>query len=53
MHFKVFTGTIEADDIKEYKYVALEPTTGVVVEEESKTRYYSDDTSKINEVYNR
>jgi len=51
--FPLFTGTIEADDIKEYKYVALEPTTGKVIEEENITRNYSDDTSKINEVYNR
>lgn len=51
--FPLFTGTIEADNINEYKYVALEPVTGKVMEEEKIVRNYSDDTAKINEVYNR
>ncbi|OUM59723.1 hypothetical protein PIROE2DRAFT_14660 [Piromyces sp. E2] len=50
--FPLFTGDVVADDIKEYKYVSLN-SVGEVIEEESITRTYSDDTSKINEVYNR
>jgi len=47
---KVFNGTVTADNIKKYKYVALNKK-GKVVAEESFTRKYS--TTKINEVYNR
>jgi len=48
----VFTGSIDADNITEYKYVALD-SSGNEVEEEAINRTYSDETSKINEVYNR
>jgi len=47
----VFNGTIKADRINRYKYVALKD--GKVVEEEKLTRIYSKKTKEINEVYNR
>jgi len=50
--FPLFTGTINTDNINEYKYVALD-TLGKVIEEETLTRTYSDENSTINEVYNR
>ncbi|ORX79365.1 hypothetical protein BCR32DRAFT_246451 [Anaeromyces robustus] len=50
--FPLFNGTITADYISEYKYVALNQQ-GAVVEEESISRTYTDTTSQINEVYNR
>jgi len=50
--FPLFTGVINADNIDEYKYVSLDKA-GKVIEEETITRKYSDETSKINEVYNR
>jgi len=49
---KVFTGDVVADNIKEYKYVSLN-AQGAVIEEETVNRTYTDETSKINEVYNR
>jgi len=49
--FPLFNGTIKADKIYKYKYVALKD--GKVVEEEKLTRTYSKKTKKINEVYNR
>ncbi|KAL6604142.1 coth protein-domain-containing protein [Neocallimastix sp. 'constans'] len=48
---EVFNGTIKADRINRYKYVALKD--GKVVEEEKLTRIYSKKTKEINEVYNR
>ncbi|ORX44691.1 hypothetical protein BCR36DRAFT_359411 [Piromyces finnis] len=51
--FPLFNGTVVSDDdIKEYKYVALNQQNQII-EEESITRTYSDEISKINEVYNR
>ncbi|ORX42555.1 hypothetical protein BCR36DRAFT_362315 [Piromyces finnis] len=50
--FPLFSGLINADKIEEYKYVELN-SLGNVVGEESLTRTYSDENSKINEVYNR
>ncbi|ORX42556.1 hypothetical protein BCR36DRAFT_337329 [Piromyces finnis] len=50
--FPLFKGTIEADDIKEYKYVSLDSNNNVL-EEETINRVYSDENSNINEVYNR
>jgi len=50
--FPLFTGSVEADNITQYKYVALD-STGKEVEEETINRTYSDETSKVNEVYNR
>jgi len=49
---KVFNGTVVEDNIKEYKYVAID-NQGHVIDEESITREYTDETSEINEVYNR
>jgi len=49
--FPLFNGTIKADHINKYKYVALKD--GKVVEEEKLTRTYTKKTKKINEVYNR
>jgi len=51
--FPLFTGSVEAPNINQYKYVALEPLTGNVIEEEAIVRTYSENNSKINEVYNR
>ncbi|OUM68980.1 hypothetical protein PIROE2DRAFT_3213 [Piromyces sp. E2] len=50
--FPLFTGNVEADNITQYKYVALD-AAGQVVEEEGIVRNYSDENSNINEVYNR
>jgi len=50
--FPLFTGTVEADDIKEYHYVSLD-SNNQVIEEETIKRTYSEETSKINEVFNR
>jgi len=50
LSFIVFTGTIDADNISEYKYVALDPN-GQVIDEETISRKYED--KRINEVYNR
>jgi hypothetical protein len=47
--FQLFTGSIEADNIDKYKYVALEGNNPVI--EESFERTYSDES--INEVFNR
>ncbi|OUM65802.1 hypothetical protein PIROE2DRAFT_7128 [Piromyces sp. E2] len=49
--FPLFTGTVNANNIKEYKYVALDQK-GKVVEEENFLRTYSNETLNINEVYN-
>ena len=46
----VFSDTIEADNISEYKYVSLD-ADGNVIEEENITRKYEDNNK--NEVYNR
>jgi len=51
-HFPLFTGNVEADDIKEYHYVALD-ATNKVIEEETIKRTYTDKTATLNEVYNR
>jgi len=50
--FPLFTGTVEADDIKDYHYVTLGAGNNVV-EEEIIKRTYSEKTSIINEVFNR
>jgi len=50
--FPLFNGTVVEDNIKEYKYVAID-NQGHVIDEESITREYTDETSEINEVYNR
>ncbi|ORX52080.1 hypothetical protein BCR36DRAFT_217567, partial [Piromyces finnis] len=49
--FPLFTGSIKDEPITEYKYVALNENNEVV-EEESFSRTYSSEISKINEVYN-
>jgi len=46
----VFTGSIEAENITTYKYVAMDET-GQQIDEESIERTYSD--SDVKEVYNR
>jgi hypothetical protein len=51
-HFPLFSGSIDADNITQYKYVALD-SAGNVIEEEKIDRTYSDQNSGINEVYNR
>jgi len=51
-NFPLFSGAVEANDITKYKYVVLD-STGGVAEEETIERTYSEETSKINEVYNR
>jgi len=50
--FPLFTGTVNADKIDNYKYVVMEKD-GKVIEEESINRVYSENNSIINEVYNR
>jgi len=50
--FPLFSGSVEADNITKYKYVALDQT-GQQIEEESIVREYTGDTPKTNEVYNR
>jgi len=51
-NFPLFTGSVNADNIKQYKYIITDGT-GQQVEEEQITRTYSDENSKINEVFNR
>ncbi|OUM56353.1 hypothetical protein PIROE2DRAFT_19067, partial [Piromyces sp. E2] len=51
-NFPLFSGQVEADNITNYKYVVLDEA-GAVIEEESINRTYSEQTAKINEVYNR
>ncbi|OUM68975.1 hypothetical protein PIROE2DRAFT_68637 [Piromyces sp. E2] len=48
--FPVFTGSIEADNISKYKYVAIDKT-GQQIDEESFERTYAESTDK--DVYNR
>jgi len=50
--FPLFTGVVNADNIDEYKYVSLDKK-GNVIGEENINRKYTDETAKINEVYNR
>jgi len=50
--FPLFTGSIEARNITEYTYVALDKKNKVV-EEENVKRTYSEKVSKINEVFGR
>eukprot|EP00833_Pecoramyces_ruminatium_P014286 jgi/Orpsp1_1/1188318/evm.model.d7180000063883.1 len=49
--FPLFTTTIESGSKTTYKYVVLDED-GDVVEEESKERTYTSETSSINEVFN-
>ncbi|ORX52081.1 hypothetical protein BCR36DRAFT_33171 [Piromyces finnis] len=50
--FPLFTGVINGENISEYKYVILNKANEIV-EKESISRVYSEETSLINEVYNR
>lgn len=50
--FPLFTGKVVADEITNYKYVALDEA-GNVIDTESIERTYTEETAKTNEVYNR
>ncbi|OUM63507.1 hypothetical protein PIROE2DRAFT_9924 [Piromyces sp. E2] len=50
--FPLFSGIINGENISEYKYVVLD-SNNEVVETESISRIYSNETSIMNEVYNR
>ncbi|OUM61113.1 hypothetical protein PIROE2DRAFT_12949 [Piromyces sp. E2] len=50
--FPVFTTTVESGSSSQYKYVLLDKE-GNVIEEEKDVRDYTEQTSSINEVYNR
>jgi len=50
--FPLFIGSIETQNLKEYKYVALDESNNVI-DEEDIVRTYSNNNNKINEVYNR
>ncbi|ORX69346.1 hypothetical protein BCR32DRAFT_272441 [Anaeromyces robustus] len=50
--FPLYTGSINVNNINQYKYVALNKNKKVV-DEETFTRTYTSETSAINEVYNR
>ncbi|ORX44688.1 coth-domain-containing protein, partial [Piromyces finnis] len=51
--FPLFKGSISVPTLTKYKYVALEPTTNKIIEEEKILRTYTEENSKVNEVYNR
>ncbi|ORX44693.1 hypothetical protein BCR36DRAFT_414927 [Piromyces finnis] len=50
--FPLFIGVVNADNISQYQYVALD-SSGTVVQTENIVRTYNEDAHKINEVYNR
>ncbi|ORX52082.1 hypothetical protein BCR36DRAFT_411535 [Piromyces finnis] len=50
--FPLFSGVVQADNITEYNYVAINKNS-TVVEEENFLRMYSEENSKINEVFGR
>jgi len=50
--FPLFSGTVEADNIENYSYIAVEPATGAVFQTEQVTRVYSQKQDK-HEVFDR
>ncbi|ORX44687.1 hypothetical protein BCR36DRAFT_334296 [Piromyces finnis] len=50
--FPLYSGSITADNINEYKYVLIDKSTGEKIEE-TITRVYKSENKAINEVYNR
>jgi len=50
--FPLFIGSVEAQNLSEYKYVALDEFNNVI-DEEDIVRTYSNKNNNVNEVYNR